>query len=190
MPNPAALTTTLAEGANWATYYNDNANVKVDDNTTVYKAELSGSTITLTDTGSKIIKAGEAVVLSSSTSEVTLTYTATPSTGDYAGNSLLGSNTAVTQESGYTYYALANLTNDLGFYKVSSGLNIPANKAYIKVDNSLAREFIGIDGMATSIDQTVKSPTENATYYDLNGRRVENPTNGMYIVNGKKVIIK
>ncbi len=32
---------------------------------------------------------------------------------------------------------------------------------------------------------------ENATFYDLNGRRVENPTKkGIYIVNGKKVVIK
>ena len=27
-------------------------------------------------------------------------------------------------------------------------------------------------------------------YYDLGGRRVENPTNGIYIVNGKKILIK
>ena len=27
-------------------------------------------------------------------------------------------------------------------------------------------------------------------YYDLNGRRVENPTQGLYIVNGKKVFVK
>lgn len=27
-------------------------------------------------------------------------------------------------------------------------------------------------------------------YYDLNGRVVENPTNGVYIINGKKMFIK
>ena len=27
-------------------------------------------------------------------------------------------------------------------------------------------------------------------YYDLQGRRVLNPTNGVYIVNGKKVVVK
>jgi hypothetical protein len=27
-------------------------------------------------------------------------------------------------------------------------------------------------------------------YYDLNGRRVDNPTKGLYIVNGKKVLVK
>jgi hypothetical protein len=27
-------------------------------------------------------------------------------------------------------------------------------------------------------------------YYDLNGRKVENPTSGIYIINGKKVFVK
>ena len=31
---------------------------------------------------------------------------------------------------------------------------------------------------------------QEAYIYDLQGRRVLNPTNGMYIVNGKKVVIK
>jgi len=29
---------------------------------------------------------------------------------------------------------------------------------------------------------------EELKYYDLNGRRVEHPTKGLYIVNGKKVV--
>lgn len=191
IPNPEALTTTSVNDANWATYYNDDANVQVDESTTVYKTELSESTITLTDTGSKIIKAGEAVVLNTSSNQISLTYTAVPNTVDYDNNALEGSNNEVTQESDYTYYALANLTQGLGFYKVDSGLNIPANKGYIKVANSsAARDFLGIDGMMTSIDKTLKSPADNHTYYDLSGRRVKSPTKGLYIVNGKKVVIK
>ena len=31
---------------------------------------------------------------------------------------------------------------------------------------------------------------EDKVYYDLNGRRVEHPAKGLYIVNGKKVIVK
>ncbi len=42
----------------------------------------------------------------------------------------------------------------------------------------------------TGIDD-VKSDNENATtVYDLNGRVVENPTNGIYIIDGKKVLLK
>ncbi len=35
-----------------------------------------------------------------------------------------------------------------------------------------------------------EAETAAKTYYSLDGRRVENPTNGIYIVNGKKVVIK
>ena len=43
---------------------------------------------------------------------------------------------------------------------------------------------------ATGI-QNIKGKTQNdGIYYDLSGRRVEKPTKGIYIVNGKKVIIK
>ena len=187
IPDPAALTTTSAEGANWSTYYNSNANVQVDANTTVYKVTLDGSSITLTNTGSKIIKAGEAVVLCSTTSGITLAYTSTASTGDYTDNSLLGSNTAVTQGSGYTYYALANLTNGLGFYKVGSSVTIPANKAYIRVASGESRDFYGIDEDTTSVELK-NGKIEELKYYDLNGRCVEHPTKGLYIVNDKKVV--
>ena len=190
IPDPAVLTTASAEDANWSTYYNSNANVQVDDNTTVYKVALDGSSVTLTDTGSKIIKAGEAVVLSSTTSGITLAYTSTESTGDYTDNSLLGSNAAVTQDDGYTYYALANLTKGLGFYKLGNGVSIPANKAYLRVaSGGESRDFYGIDEETTSIELK-NSKIEELKYYDLNGRRVEKPKKGLYIVNGKKVIIK
>ena len=92
------------------------------------------------------------MVLCSTTSGITLAYTSTASTGDYTDNSLLGSNTAVTQESGYTYYALANLTNGLGFYKVGSSVTIPANKAYIRVASGESRDFYGIDEDTTSVE--------------------------------------
>ena len=189
IPDPAALATTSAEGANWSTYYNGYVNVQVDANTTVYKVAFDGFTVTLTDTGSKIIKAGEAVVLCSTASGITLAYTSMGSTGDYSDNSLLGSNVAVTQERGYTYYALANLTSGLGFYKVGSGVSIPANNAYLRVAGE-SWDFFGFDGKDTSGLKSIDNGQwiiDNC-YYDLNGRRVINPKKGgIYIHNGKKV---
>lgn len=41
----------------------------------------------------------------------------------------------------------------------------------------------------TAIDNVIPD-VEQAVYYDLSGRKVENPTSGIYIVNGKKVLIK
>jgi len=50
----------------------------------------------------------------------------------------------------------------------------------------------GEDGDATDIDdlQIVKSQSSNSKYLDLQGREVEHPESGIYIINGKKVIVK
>lgn len=47
------------------------------------------------------------------------------------------------------------------------------------------------DGSATAVN-TLKTvqPIQNGAFYDLTGRRVAQPTKGLYIVNGKKVILK
>ncbi len=46
-----------------------------------------------------------------------------------------------------------------------------------------------IDNTVTGI-QTVTTTKENGAYYDLQGRRVAQPAKGLYIMNGKKVMIK
>ena len=46
------------------------------------------------------------------------------------------------------------------------------------------------DGTTTEIDPSQIEGWEESVYYDLQGRRVLNPTNGVYIVNGKKVIVE
>ena len=63
-------------------------------------------------------------------------------------------------------------------------------------ERSLSIEFIDMDG-TTSIEEVIvdregniSSAAEDGAYYDLSGRRVENPTTGIYIVNGKKVLVK
>ena len=47
--------------------------------------------------------------------------------------------------------------------------------------------LISPTGISTPV--TFKAPLSN-TYYNMAGQRVANPTKGLYIVNGKKVIIK
>ena len=91
----------------------------------------------------------------------------------------------------------ADSRNPIGFYKVKSNVtNIPGNKAFLVLTNAEAQakgfvlEFE--DGGTTGIEtiENSKHSTESGVYYDLQGRRVENPTRGVYIVNGKKVVIK
>ena len=79
------------------------------------------------------------------------------------------------------------------FYHASAG-TVAVGKAYLHLTSApSSREFLEIDfgGDVTGISTTpAPSFQKDGSYYDLNGRRVMNPTKGLYIVNGKKVIIK
>lgn len=87
--------------------------------------------------------------------------------------------------------------NPLGFYRYSGAI-IKGNKAFLLVDaNASGSKLDGYDmeeeGTADGIDEVTTATVEtatNAVYYDLQGRRVDHPVRGIYIVNGKKVIIK
>jgi hypothetical protein len=57
------------------------------------------------------------------------------------------------------------------------------------VGGSDAPVFISFDGETTGI-KNVEQTTGDNKYYNLNGQYVENPGKGLYIQNGKKVIIK
>ena len=49
---------------------------------------------------------------------------------------------------------------------------------------------IDSDSETTGISEIENSKSKIENYYNLNGQRVEQPTKGLYIVNGKKVIVK
>ena len=79
----------------------------------------------------------------------------------------------------------------LGFYEYTQAW-LANNKAYLKLNGAPVKGAIRIDlgdKELTAINGVI---TENApkAIYDLSGRRVENPTTGLYIVNGKKVLVK
>ena len=94
---------------------------------------------------------------------------------------------ASTNEDGTTNYIL-NIVNDkLGFYKANNK-KVAAGKAYLKAGVDESRSFIGVDDM-TGIE-SIAATVSDGQYYDLQGRRVAQPQKGLYIVNGKKVIIK
>lgn len=162
------------------------------------------------------IKAYIVSAFNPATSEVTLTRVAnvpantgivvTGAAGTYtiplgnsktiASNLLVGvtTNTILNKVSGdYTNYILAKKNDNLGFYAVANGSTLSAGKAYLPLPTanlpSAARGLIFVfdDNETTTIKQTAVS--DKFIYYDLQGRRVETPTHGIYIVNGKKVII-
>lgn len=111
------------------------------------------------------------------------------------GNLLQVSDGNVTSDDVNDVYALASKgepTPVVGFYIVKKGTKVPAGKCYLSVakEASSARDFLGfIEENATRIN-AVENGQSTGVVFDLQGRQVKQPTKGLYIKNGKKVIIK
>ena len=91
-------------------------------------------------------------------------------------------------------YVLNGSFGNIGFYKYTA-TNLPKGRAYFEVVSSGVKGFLfdfgDEEGETTGINAAALSDGNAAkTYYDLSGRRIANPKNGLYICNGKKVYIK
>lgn len=87
-------------------------------------------------------------------------------------------------------YILNNGAEGVGFYK-GNGKDIDMHRAYLTVAAS-ARPFflINFDSEATGISFVGREASMNNRFFNLKGQQVKTPQKGLYIVNGKKVIIK
>jgi len=107
-----------------------------------------------------------------------------------SGNLLqVGTGASVAPESGKTKYALSVEAGAAQFKKIEAARAIPVGKAFLVFNEDISAREFSLDGSATGI-QHVKVGAEDHIYYDLQGRRVLYPKKGLYIVNGKKVVIK
>lgn len=84
--------------------------------------------------------------------------------------------------------------NGLEFVIVRTALSVAANKAWLEVPATTARniQLVFADDDATAISAVSSSPADNGDVYDLSGRKLDKkPTRkGVYVKNGQKVIIK
>ena len=100
----------------------------------------------------------------------------------------LGDQTTMTMTNEYAELNVENINMEAALADVDR-LMIQCNKEAGDAFNFTAVVLVK-DG-ATGIDATlVNSEKVNSVVYDLQGRRVAQPTKGLYIVNGKKVVIK
>ena len=86
-----------------------------------------------------------------------------------------------------------NAKNPLGFFKYTGG-TMAANKAFMILDEAQATfaniAIVDYETWVNGISEVSTNKVENNTIYDIQGRIVNNPTKGLYIVNGKKMVIK
>lgn len=197
------LAATEVDGAKWTTFYNNYGNFQADENTEVYKGTVSGSELVLTPISDKIVNAGNAVILKSKLTDnpvPVMTLTTTNSSGDFTDNALKGlserTEIATSAYSANTIYVMGNTAkNGFGFHRYT-GAYMPANKAFLALGSGSSaplrmvidddEETTGVASMADGIDDM------SDEWYTLDGRKLNGkPTaKGLYIVNGKKVMIK
>ena len=75
-------------------------------------------------------------------------------------------------------------------YKSTGATTIKAFRAYIKAKTPGAGVKMFVDGIETGIDEINGADVENGAIYNLAGQRVNKAQKGVFIVNGKKVIVK
>lgn len=160
---------------------------------TAYTAKVDGSSVKMTAIPGNIVPANTGVVLSAET--------AGKFTGDVTtGGSITGENelVGVTEDTEVAYNVGTKynyILQDGAFYK-ATGAKLKAGKAYLSTTYDVsatpgARLNIVIDGETTGINTVQGSGLKvNGEVYDLQGRRIQKPTKGLYIVDGKKVLVK
>lgn len=145
---------------------------------------------------------GNGILFWSNTPETyELIYTDLENTNiDYSNNKLKGTfDTPKTSVAGDEPYVLNVRNGELWFNRLTPGKTLEANKAYLpnavfaQGTGSTRVYFFFEDNVANGIEVHVATDTgsnNDETYYDLTGRRVSNPQTGVYIQNGKKMIVK
>lgn len=190
--NEVPLTITTAK---YATFVTDQKVNFAGTGITAYTAKVNGNSVTLTSI--EKVPANTPVVVYKDVAATT-TFAVPVTTADIAAvseneNDLQKSDgtTAV----GDNVYVLGN-TNGIGFYKWT-GASLSAGKVYLNVPamsvSTEARDYLtfAFEGEATGVAASLMNNDKvNSAIFDLQGRRVVNPTKGLYIVNGKKVIVK
>ena len=172
--------------AGWATYVAE-ANVTFPTGVSAYI--VTGTTDTTVELEEVLaVVEGTPVVLNAEAGTYNLEVVAAAECDDVANKNRLQVSDETT---GNGVYVLANHNNVPGFYKWAGG-QLGAGRVYLPAEAAPdgARSFLGFgNGTSTGIE-AVENVQTAGSMFDLQGRRVMQPTKGLYIVGGKKVVLK
>lgn len=154
-----------------------------------YYVSAKGTEATMTAIDAQVIPANQGVIL---TSESGAAATMVPAAGETAatitGNQLGHSAGAAKTLTAGEGYILGNGTEGTAFYPCKAG-SLPSNKAYL-LGNGESAIVMNFGNAVTGINTIAAPASAKAPIFDLSGRRVVKATKGLYIQNGKKVIVK
>ena len=176
----------LVQSYGWATYI-PTANVEYPANTAYIVTDASVSSgltleeVTEVPTGTPILLKGAGAK----------TATVIASADALSSNQLTISDGTDLGSEEYPY-VLAKTDDGGACFKQWTGAMSALNGRVMLVldeDIAAARGIFDLDSETTAIE-TVKAEKANNEYFNLAGQRIANPTKGLYIVNGKKVVIK
>ena len=182
------VSVTDAGYATYATKYN--VEVPNDENVKVMTVKVNddNSTITLYDVAAgTVIPANTGILVKADQGDYNFVVTSKEG-AKLENNSLVAAKEAVPSD-GSTYFALTTIGDKVGFAVVNNGVKIPAGKAYLKVPAATTAKFFSLDGEATGIN-SVKTAKADGAYYTLEGVKTTKPVKGLYIHNGKKIVVK
>lgn len=155
---------------------------------------------------SEDVPANEPLVIEAAAGNYPLWFTTSTKTSwkNDSMNALEGTDVAtdIPEDNDYYFYGLSlNASSDpasVGFYWMNAtgaAFTNGAHKAYLKLDKSTpagsqAVKGFPFNGTTTGIEQIEAGADAKNTIYDLSGRRVNKAAKGIYILNGKKVLVK
>lgn len=186
-----ATETVSVSEAGFATYATtNNVVVPEDENVKVMtvKVNAEGTAIELNEVkAGTVIPAKTGILVKADQGNHNFVVTSKEGT-ELTNNNLVAA-TADVPSDGAKYFALTKIGDKVGFALVEKDVVIPAGKAYLEVPTSTAAKFFSLDGEATGIN-SVKTAKADGAYYTLEGVKTTKPVKGLYIHNGKKIVVK
>ncbi|MGM9699448.1 MAG: hypothetical protein ACI3Y0_12535 [Prevotella sp.] len=178
----------------YATFYGASTLALPDGVEAYYVSSTTDDSATLTNISN--IPANQGVILKGNEGIYQLYTTTDDGAVSVSGNLLCGSTTRTQITDTNNKYVLYSDDNgDPEFRKIKTETYLDAYKCYLNTQNTTNAArlcfFFG-DGETTNVNivQGEKAMMDGSVFYDMQGRRVATPTKGLYIVNGKKVLIK
>lgn len=194
-------TITIATPEGFGTYYNSNSYILPEGLTAFgYTTANTDGTLVKTDVfnGGDVVPANAALVVKGNEGKYECYATDQVAMKTLEGNLLKGvtTDTRIEAISGVKRYILTRADDGiLAFYRTNTGnINVKANRAYLEVPTAMAVASFSLEGTATGINNVVTTAAKQGIY-TISGVRLNATTTkelpaGIYIVDGKKVIVK